>query len=101
MLIRKWVVRATGVRSLPYHPSCFMIIFWGWCVALSGLIQGLGTEAGFLLPNTNAMIRATLVYGSLGQRVFSFTFNSSNLATGLIVLVRCKAFILRIRSRFQ
>ena len=48
--------------------------YFGAGVLLSGLIQGLGTEAGFFVTKYERYDTTTLVYGAIGTTVFSFAF---------------------------
>lgn len=48
--------------------------YFGAGVLLSGFIQGLGTEVGFLVTGYKRYDSVTLLYGAIGTTVFSFVY---------------------------
>lgn len=56
--------------------------YFGAGVLLSGWIQGLGTEVGFLATGYRRYDTRTLLYGAIGTTVFSFLYEFFKLGYG-------------------
>lgn len=60
--------------------------YFGPGVLVSGFIQGLGTELGFIATKYKRFDTVALIYGAIGTSVLSFGYEFLNLVTVLLVL---------------
>ena len=72
--------------------------YFGAGVLISGLIQGLGTEAGFFVTKYKRYDTVTLIYGAIGTTVFSFAyeifkFGYATYGIGMVVALFLVRFI--------
>lgn len=72
--------------------------YFGAGVLISGFIQGLGTEAGFLVTKYKRYDTITLFYGAIGTTIFSFVyeffkFGYSTYDFGMIIALLLVRFI--------
>lgn len=73
-------------------------VFLGPEVIISGVLQGLGSEVGFIVTKYQRFDTLPLIYGAIGTTVFSFVyeffkFGYSSYGLGLVIVLFVVRFI--------